>query len=334
MDKKLISVIIPVYNVEKYIGRCIESVLNQTYKNIELIIINDGSIDKSPEIIEKYSANNNVIIVNKQNSGQSDCRKIGYEMTRGDYVYFMDADDTLEPNALETMLFSIIGEDSDFCCCRFRLVNEDNEALCESPIFHQTKITDNSSIIYEAFCAREIKTTLWTKLFKKDFLLKHGIEPVTQIKLHDDCIFTNLSAIYSNNVCFCNKILYNVLQREGSISRTCKSAMVTVYDDIYVILQETLCKENKFVGNEKSFYVGYSKCIIYNLMLLANRALNYQMFKDVYEIYSSTSTYYHTKKIKKALFKYNIVYWLLLITSYSPYLFYGLSRCFKKKINH
>lgn len=334
MGNILISIIIPVYNVEKYICSCIESVLNQTYKNVEIIIINDGSTDRSLEIIERYSTNNNVFIVNKENSGQSDCRKIGYEMTRGDYVFFMDSDDTLEPDALETMLSTIIRDDSDFCCCRYRLVDEEGEVICESPVFHQTKITDNSKIIYEAFCAREIKTTLWTKLFRKDFLLKYGIEPVTTIKLHDDCIFTNMSAIYSDNVCFCNKILYNVLQREGSISRTCKPAMVAVYDDIYAMLQAILIKENKFIGNERAFYVGYCKCIIYNLMLLANRALNYKKFMEIYDTYSSTSLYYHTTKLKRALLKYNIIYWLLLISSYSPNLFFGLSRCFKKRINH
>lgn len=334
MDNNLISVIIPVYNVEKYIESCIESVLNQTYKNIELIIINDGSMDRSLEIIEKYSTNNNVYIVNKNNSGQSDCRKIGYEMTRGDYVFFMDSDDTLEPDALEIMLSTIMHEDSDFCCCRYRLVSEYGDVICESPMFHQTKITDNNKIIFEAFCAREIKTTLWTKLYRKDFLQKHGIEPVTKIKLHDDCIFTNLSSIYSDNVCFCNKVLYNVLQRDGSISRTCKPEMVTIYDDIFGILHETLVKENKFFENERPFYVGYSKCIIYNLILLANRASGCKNFKAVYNIFSSGSKYYHAVELKGVLFKSKFLYWLLLVLSYSPSLFYYLSKCLSRKINH
>lgn len=334
MDNYLISVIIPVYNVQKYVRHCIDSVLNQTYKNTEIIIVNDGSTDRSKEIIDEYTTKENVYIINKENSGQSDCRKIAYGKTRGEYVYFMDADDTLEPDALETMLMTIIQYNADYCCCRYRLVNESNDLVCESPKFKQTQIKDNSRIIYEAFCSREIKTTLWTKLFKKDFLQENGLEPVAEIKLHDDCVLTNLSSIYANNVCFTDKILYNVLQRDGSISRNCKPLMVTVYDDIYRMLQNTLIKENKFIGNVKAFYSGYCKCVIYNLMLLANRASNYQEYKGVYNIYSSQSEYYHSSELMKMIKETNFMLSILLRLSYCPSLFYILSKSLKKRINH
>ena len=94
-----ISIIIPAYNVEKYIDKCITSVINQTYDNIEAIIVNDGSTDNTALIIEKYSeVDNRIIVVNKENSGVSDSRNIGIENITGDYAFFLDSDDWIEEN--------------------------------------------------------------------------------------------------------------------------------------------------------------------------------------------------------------------------------------------
>lgn len=100
-----ITLILPIFNGEKYISRCIDSVLNQTYKNFELIIINDGSTDKSLNIIKKYAKKDNRIkIINKKNEGVSIARNIGIENSTGDFITFIDADDYLEIEALETMI--------------------------------------------------------------------------------------------------------------------------------------------------------------------------------------------------------------------------------------
>lgn len=97
-----ISIIIPAYNVEKYIDKCITSVINQTYDNIEAIIVNDGSTDNTALIIEKYSeVDNRIIVVNKENSGVSDSRNIGIENITGDYAFFLDSDDWIEENYIE-----------------------------------------------------------------------------------------------------------------------------------------------------------------------------------------------------------------------------------------
>lgn len=111
MERK-ISIIIPVYNVEKYIKICIESVINQTYKNLEILVINDGTKDKSFEIIESYLEDKRIKVINREkNSGIAVTRNIGISQATGEYIFFIDADDYLEINAIENLIEALNDED-------------------------------------------------------------------------------------------------------------------------------------------------------------------------------------------------------------------------------
>ena len=102
--KELVSIIIPIYNVEKYLTKCIESVINQTYKNLEIILVNDGSTDNSKEIIDKYSLiDSRIKVINKKNGGLSEARNAGIEIAKGDYIGFLDSDDWIELNMYEKL---------------------------------------------------------------------------------------------------------------------------------------------------------------------------------------------------------------------------------------
>ena len=117
---KLVSAIIPVYNVEKYICECIESVINQTYKNLQIIIINDGSIDNSKNLCNKYAnKDNRIIIVNKKNGGAASAKNIGIDIAEGDYIAFLDGDDYLNLDAIEYMVNLIENYNSDIAHCDF-----------------------------------------------------------------------------------------------------------------------------------------------------------------------------------------------------------------------
>ena len=125
MSKKLISVIVPVYNSEKYVNRCIDSILNQTYENLEVILIDDGSSDGSLKICESWAEKDNRIKILKQkNSGVSSARNLGIENASGDYVAFVDNDDWLRPEMYETMLSLAEKEKSDVTVCKFINVDE------------------------------------------------------------------------------------------------------------------------------------------------------------------------------------------------------------------
>lgn len=105
MDEKLVSVIIPAYNIEDYIGRCLDSVLSQTYKNLEIIVIDDGSSDRTGEILDDYEKKNHRMkVIHKENGGVSSARNIGIDRANGDYIGFVDGDDRVNPKLFETLV--------------------------------------------------------------------------------------------------------------------------------------------------------------------------------------------------------------------------------------
>lgn len=113
MEKALISVIIPVYNVEKYLRECVESVLNQTYLNYEIILVDDGSTDSSGKICDEYSENEKVTVVHQKNAGLSAARNRGFDASRGEYVYYLDSDDYILPQTLSTLYSEATNNNSD-----------------------------------------------------------------------------------------------------------------------------------------------------------------------------------------------------------------------------
>lgn len=328
----LITIIIPVYNVELYIRKCIDSVLNQSYRNIEIILINDGSKDKSLSIIREFN-DKRIRVIDKENTGQSDCRYIGYSEANGEYIYFMDSDDTLEENAIQVFYESITKFDADICCCRFKLINSNGLTLKISEPYRQELLKDNLLILKEALISGEIKGTLWTKMFKKSFLEKSKLKPERRISLHDDCMFSFLSAVYAKRVCFTQSVLYNALQRENSISRTCKPIMVTIYRDIYNILLQKLKETNKWELVKQEFYTGYCKSVLYALILAAVRSQDYHEYRAVY--YSiSTSDFYFSDELKEVLQTMSWKMRILYALSKHTRMFYQLSNRFAPMFNH
>ena len=125
----LVSIIITVYNVEDYLCECLDSILNQSYKNFEIIIVDDGSTDKSPQICDEYAAkNNNIRVIHQNNSGISVARNIGMKKAQGQWWMFIDSDDVIHPQMLE-ILFNIINQNQDckIACCNSKRVYKKNQ---------------------------------------------------------------------------------------------------------------------------------------------------------------------------------------------------------------
>ena len=128
MINKKVSIIVPVYNSEKTILRCLDSILNQTYKNIEIIIVDDGSTDNSYNLIKSRLNNDHRIkLIKKENTGVSDSRNNGLEITTGEYVTFIDSDDWIELNLIEKMVEVLEKENVDIVCCNYYLNYEDGK---------------------------------------------------------------------------------------------------------------------------------------------------------------------------------------------------------------
>lgn len=126
MTKKLVSVIIPAYNIEKYIGRCLDSVLSQIYENLEIIIVDDGSSDGTGKILDDYEKRDSRIkVIHKENGGVSSARNKGLDMAVGDYIGFVDGDDIIAPEMYETLVKLLEEEDADIAHCGYQMVFPD-----------------------------------------------------------------------------------------------------------------------------------------------------------------------------------------------------------------
>jgi len=134
MNKK-VSIIVPIYNAEETLDRCIKSLINQTYKNIEIILINDGSTDNSYKICEKYKKKDKRIsFFSKKNTGVSDTRNYGYKNSNGDYIMFADADDYMETNMVDKMLSVLEKEKASLTCCIYFDNNKEAQKKLENNI--------------------------------------------------------------------------------------------------------------------------------------------------------------------------------------------------------
>ena len=129
-----VSVIIPVYNVENYVKKCIDSVINQTYTNIEIILVDDGSTDSCGSICKEYSLRDNrILVIHKKNGGLSEARNVGLSYAKGNYILFVDGDDYIEKNMIEKLYNTILSNDSDMALCNFFYVDENEEVCGVSP---------------------------------------------------------------------------------------------------------------------------------------------------------------------------------------------------------
>lgn len=173
---KLFSIIIPVYNIQSYIGKCIDSILNQTYNSYEVIVVDDGSIDNSYSISLKYSNDyNNITVYSKKNGGVSSARNYGMKYATGKYILFLDGDDYLSINALETYANILITDEYDLIVCS-KNVLIGSEMKYEPHVLLKFNNNVNLSILELIFKSDSFSGALWQYLFKRNLLEKDGIK--------------------------------------------------------------------------------------------------------------------------------------------------------------
>lgn len=170
---KKVSIIIPCYNVEKYLDECLTSIINQTYKNLEIIVINDGSSDSTPAIIDKYAATDNrIIAIHQENAGVSEARNSGLKVLSGDYICFIDSDDKVLPEYIEHMVNCMHKEQSDIVCVSLLGLNDDTHILTKHPVIPQKTVFYSSRQYILALLNNEMTwmsgIAVWGKLYKKD----------------------------------------------------------------------------------------------------------------------------------------------------------------------
>ena len=210
-----VSIIIPVYNVEKYIMKCINSVFEQTYKNIEIILVDDGSIDKSGEICDEIvKDNNDVIVIHKENGGLSSARNSGIEMATGDAIFFLDSDDYISSSCIENCVSMLINNNADISIVQMCYISE---------FMNEEIINTEKEKIEVLSCQEAIEASLYqikysccapAKLYKKEVI---GDLRFPLNKLSEDLATCHLLFNNANKIVYSNIYGYYYRQHENSI---------------------------------------------------------------------------------------------------------------------
>ena len=163
---ELVSIVVPVYRVEEYLDECINSIINQTYNYIEIILVDDGSPDKCPEICDNYAKNDKRIkVIHKENGGLSDARNFGIPHATGEYIAFLDSDDYVEPNTYKTMYEKAVQENSDYVECDF---------IWEYP--DKSNIDTRDYYFGKREMLEKVRVVAWNKLIKRDIIVNNNIK--------------------------------------------------------------------------------------------------------------------------------------------------------------
>ena len=217
MIDDLISIIIPVYNAEKFLPRSIESIINQTYHNIQIIVVNDGSTDGSLKVIEKYAAcDDRILVINKQNNGVSEARNSGLDVADGSYIGFVDADDFIEPNMYEKLYKELIYNNADICCCGYR--HEYSGFRYDISTNHK-QILESTEIIVAQYLRQDIRNGIfdgnWNKLFSKKCIENIRYK---SIKHCEDILFQYYAFLKCTKMVCIPDLLYHHVNTDGSAS--------------------------------------------------------------------------------------------------------------------
>lgn len=199
---KKVSVIIPVYNVENYLRKCLNSLVNQTLKDIEIIVVNDGTLDNSQEIIDEYVKKypKKVVSIIQENGGQGAARNTGLLHAKGEYIGYVDSDDYVEENMYEELYKKAKKEDSDIVICGNNVVKENYEFLSKEDV-------DKEFLLG--------KMAVWNKIYKKNIIVDNKIQFRSKV-WYEDLDFTMKVYFSSKKISYVDKPLYNYLLREGS----------------------------------------------------------------------------------------------------------------------
>ena len=239
------SVIVPVYNTEKFIDDCINSVLNQTYSDFELILVDDGSTDKSGEICKKYAAaDDRVLFFGKENSGQIETRCYGISKSHGDYIIFLDSDDILDPNALNVIHQKITACDCDMVIYSY-------ERFCGKPKVCKTEKTEDIVIsdkkdLYIKILSDEHYNSMCIKAVKRGFLRSDGYSALKNIRYGEDLLQT-IDIIRQNpKTVIIGDVLYHYRTNPNSVTWTLDlkryaSDIIFVRNAVYECLKNEVC---------------------------------------------------------------------------------------------
>lgn len=265
-----ISIIIAVYNTEKYLKQCVDSILNQTFKNFELILVDDGSTDKSPEICDEYSTKDKrVKVVHQKNSGQTVARQNGFKKSSGKYCLVFDSDDWLEMDALSEMHQAMVDNKADMVMFDGYFNYDERSIIVRQPIesglYDKKRLKESlyPKMLYSGrFYYFSVYAAMWNKLFKRELLEKYLMNVRPDIRIGEDGL-TSFSSLLASDAVFVmdNALLYHYRDNNISITRSYYKEQIDNALGLYKAYQEINAKFiKKFDLSEQIDYY-----LLYNL---------------------------------------------------------------------
>ena len=219
MKNSKVSVIVPVYNCEKYLETCIKSLVNQTYKNLELIFINDGSSDKSLEILNKHT--DEIKIINQENMGSSTARNNGIKNSTGEYIMFVDGDDFIENNSIEIMLKNAYTENADVVRCNRKDISKDKHITNIKPLYTEKKVFNKSEFkdtIYKEIFTRGKLNSMCMTLIKNSLVKENRLLFDEKLACDEDIAFAMQLYDLIERFVYIPDALYNYVRHGNGLS--------------------------------------------------------------------------------------------------------------------
>ena len=289
-----VSVIVPIYNVEKYLPKCLDSLINQTLDDIEIILVNDGSTDNSGNIAKEYKAkyNDKFIYLEKENGGLSDARNFGIPYAKGEYIAFLDSDDYIEEDAYEKMYEKVKKEDADYIECDF-IWEYPNKQIIDKRI----EYIDKKDMV------AKVRVVAWNKLIKRELIIKNNITFPKGLR-YEDIEFTYKLIPFLQKVSYIDKPFVHYVQRNNSIANVQNEKTA----DIFIILDNV----EKYY-KEKNLYDEYKEQIEYNyaryllcsslkrMCKVGDKAKRKELIKKSWEKLNSKYPKWHKNNILKSM---------------------------------
>lgn len=261
----MISIIVPVYNVEKYIKQCVDSIIAQTYKNIEIILVDDGSPDNCPEICDAYAkSDSRVKVVHKKNGGIMSARQAGLKAALGEYIGFVDGDDWIEPDMYAHFADAIDTYQPDMALCEFYFSYPEEEGLSSQqmskPFFLKEDMKREiypTMLFKDKFYSFGVNPCCWSKVFKKELLERVLYNITTSIKIGEDAAFVYPCLLKAENVAYLDRFLYHYRINQKSMTKAYDINLENTILIPYDILRNTFDEDAYNFSSQLNYYLLY-----------------------------------------------------------------------------
>ena len=301
-----VSVIIAVYNAEKYLVQCLDSVLNQTLKEIEIILVNDGSTDNSMQILEKYQKKDaRVRVINQENQGAAAARNAGMKLAVGEYLSFLDADDFFSPEMLEEMYAGCVEQDADISVIRSKEYNEQSHECTDMKFsIKEEFLPGNNPFSYHDIpdCIFNIfKGWVWDKLFRREMVMKNHLE-FQNLRSTDDMLFVYMSLVYANRIYVIDRELaYHRINVSTSVSSSRDKSWKCFYIAL-VQMKEDLQTAGIYDEVERSFINWVAEFTTWQMYTFGAKRVFLEAFRLMHEegiayfgVMEHEESYFHMK---------------------------------------